>query len=482
MKFESSLPKEAYSRIKILPEISTSFSDCWTGILGIYRAALFFCNPDSGTQTIVKAWIILVAVTLALAGFVWGKFLANGALVLGATPIPRALWLEWFNGVLLATSKLWALAVISAITLLVVRDVPWAWSAVAALFSIILCVSMIAALSNCGLWHWAWAWAIAIGVMLMFIFVTWSNFERWMSAAYGWYLPLVFLWPALLRYFVQHWREHPPIHIGKGDEKPFNPLRSVLAYFKRYTLLDTAKLSGGKDSNHKRSTRFYALIPMIIPSISATSFILQPWGSRAGLPHLIVLGLYALCAINVVLCKDLHWRYLLAPTGFRHGHIGTHLLTSSLTIAGSFILLLMLGGFAVSWSIFGVTPLRTVQIAAPYWIIFLEWIFALSVGIAMRSVRRVVIAGFVFALALLLAGLLASYILLFVFHANVLSTWFVIGPEYAAILILGIVAMITLSNRIWTTQRLLPYIISGSTKTNDVFDVGRWFPWPGRAN
>ena len=105
----------------------------------------------------------------------------------------------------------------------------------------------------------------------------------------------------------------------------------------------------------------------------------------------------------------------------------------------------------------------------------------MCVGIAMRSVRRVVIAGFVFAIALMLAGLLASYILLSVFHVSVLSTWFVIGPEYAAILILGIVAMITLSNRIWTSQRLLPYIISGNAKADSIIEGGRWFPWPGRS-
>lgn len=480
MKFDLELSEESASRIKIFPEASRSLGYFWMGILGIYWAALFFGKPDNTSQTVVKAWIILVAVTLMLAGLAWGKFLSHGARVFGATPIPHALWREWLNGVLLATSKLWVLAVMSAISLLVVKDLSWTWSAVVALFSITLCLSMIVALSNFALWHRTWSWSIASGVLLIFIFITWKNFELSMSAAYGWYLPLVFLWPVLLRYFIRHWRQHPPMKIGGQDGKQFSPLKSALAYFKRYTTLDTAQSRSGKMQNRKGNALLYSLLPLFVPSIFAT-FILQPWGSRAGLPHLMVVGLFALYAINAVSCKDLHWRYLLAPSGFRHGHIGTHLLISSLSMAGAFILLVMLGWFTFSWSIFGITPLRNIQVAAPYWIILLEWIFALSVGVAIRGAQRVSVAGFMFAVALLLAGLLASYILLFVFNTNVLATWFIVGPEYAAILILGIIAMMALSNRIWTSQRLLPFIISGSAKADDIIEGGRWFPWPGRS-
>jgi hypothetical protein len=95
-------------------------------------------------------------------------------------------------------------------------------------------------------------------------------------------------------------------------------------------------------------------------------------------------------------------------------------------------------------------------------------------GITMNIPRGAVAVFF----ALTSAGLAAVWF----FNTSVLFDLFEIGPAYVGCLLLAIGIMIWLANRLWTTQKLLPFLVTGAVSRDDALIRGRWLTWLGRAN
>ncbi|HSY28550.1 MAG TPA: hypothetical protein VK832_13665 [Burkholderiaceae bacterium] len=122
-------------------------------------------------------------------------------------------------------------------------------------------------------------------------------------------------------------------------------------------------------------------------------------------------------------------------------------------------------------------PSQYLEIASRYIAIPLELVFVICIGVVLRAMRRPFLTYFVAIFGLCIAGLVACRL----FGTEVLFDLFEIGPAYVGCLLLAICITIWIANRLWTTQKLLPFLVAGAVSHDDTMMGGRWFTWPGRA-
>lgn len=187
-------------------------------------------------------------------------------------------------------------------------------------------------------------------------------------------------------------------------------------------------------------------------------FVAVGWDAAITLPHLIALLGFAAYSSNLILCKDLHWRYLLLPKGMSQGRIGIHLFVSSLSYYGliSLILLAILKLSVVY--LFSSTAFAAYFKLSTIALFSIEIMAAFSLGIVIRGCekpQRAQFYLFFFALFLVVA---ISTTLYFQGRATFTAKLFAFDFLYLACLIGVMIACISLANRLWTTARLLPFM------------------------
>jgi hypothetical protein len=186
----------------------------------------------------------------------------------------------------------------------------------------------------------------------------------------------------------------------------------------------------------------------------------RAWGGNIGLMHLLALSFFMAFVCNSLYCRDLHWRSLLAPGGIAKGRMGWHIAASTLTMFASAVLALAGIYMVLAWLIVGISPLSTMKELWQFSSIACEAMFLICLATALRGAKHwwLAVIGFygVFAFAVLGAA--------FGFQMNahrLMSPWFHVGPGYIAVLIAGSLISVLAANRLWTTQRLLPFVVQG---------------------
>lgn len=468
------------SRLKVQPDISILFGYFWIIILACYWCGLLVSPQKYISQAGIAVLIIAIGSSLAVSGWAWGRSMADGARVLGAMQAPNELWREWLRRVLTAICVQWGLAVLAGTIATTLKQSTWPWSFVIALYSIVLALSVVGSLSYFGVWHWAWQWCIALGVSILITISVWLKLDQLLLMSTIWHMAIALSWPFLAIRLAWCWRKSPPHGVATRRRVQFNLWHLYVSYARRYTVLNSAVTREAQSQNGPVMRAFATSVPMIY-LMGLRSFALNgQWGNQTSLLYVGALGILAIFASATVICKDLHWRRVLAPNGFPRGRLGWHIISSTLTacipiaimIAGTFGMILII----CSWAGVGVSSARYLEIVARYRVLPIEFVLMVCVGVAVRGARRPALTIFIALFAFCAIGILSFLI----FKAKVLSGFFVIGPIYVGCLLLAICAAIMLANRVWTTQRLLPYIIADASNNDNSIEGARWFFWPGQ--
>jgi len=467
-------------RLKVQPDLFIQFGYLWMGILAIYWLCLFLTPARQNNDIDIEVLIVTIGLSLAVAGWLWGRALADGARVLGALPVPRLLWRRWLRNTLSSACFRWGAATLAATLALALKGTVWGWSCVAVLYSAILTLSVIASLSHHGVWHWAWLWCIALGVSILAAYTGQHGLGLLQHGPVMWYLPIALSWPVLAVSLAWYWRMQPPQEVAVRKRLQFDFPHRCVSYIARYRLLNPTSQRGMRPQGWRGISIFSAFFPILYTFSWHVQISVGYWGKQASAMYIGTLAVLPLAASGMVVCKDLHWRRVLAPNGFPRGSLGSHLILSTL-IAGVAMMAAIATAIGVilvfcSWAGFGYSFAHYMEIAGRYRVLPLEYVLAICLGVALRATSRPFFYCFAFFCLLICAGLLLH----FTSGTAVFRDFFAIGPAYAACLVLATGAAIALANRLWTAQKLLPYIVIGNSSSENSVAGGRLFTWLGR--
>ncbi|AIY39967.1 hypothetical protein LT85_0807 [Collimonas arenae] len=461
------------SRLKLRSDLEQYVGSFWVAMLVIYWGSLFFLNSSTASASAgIHALIIVMGFSLAVTGWRAGRVLVSGARVLHAMQAPRSLWHTWLRRALTDACMCWGLAVIAGTLALAMKDATWTWSSAAFLYSTIMLLSLVASLAHYGELHWGWEWGVALLVFLLLIACGFGGLEHLMRLHAVWQVPFIASWPLLVGSLAVYWRGRLPQRVTSSNRATLHLWRLGADYMRRFTLLNFPM--SRRPRSRKWAVCVTALQLIYFPVLRGLSQRSQ-WGDHVGLVYVCMLILFAASLSPGIFCKDLHWRRLLAPNGFARGRLGWHIISSTLTIALVIALIATLIWGAASWMIFGVTPMRNMEFAARYVVLPIELLFMISVAVALRGFHRPLLAYFIVLIGILMIGLAYFWF----FREKALVPWLDIGPAYVVCLLIAIGAAVALSNRLWTIQRLLPYIAAGAPANEDIVAGCRWFTWPG---
>jgi len=175
------------------------------------------------------------------------------------------------------------------------------------------------------------------------------------------------------------------------------------------------------------------------------------WGDQISVLHILAVLFFGLVFSQTLLCRDLHWRRLLAPKGPRPGSLGWQIARSTVEIYICVLTVLVISGVLAVWSTGLVSLARCIEVVLSYRAVGAELIFVVCVGLILASLRWWLLFFF-----LTLAG---TCVAVFFTHpewilATPASRGFTIHLGYVAILLLASGALIFLGNRAWAPQKL----------------------------
>lgn len=434
-------------------------------ILAVFWVVLISSGAAPGIAFGIKLWIVVAGLALFVQGWLQSEAIASGARVFAQLRTPQHLWRAWLRGSLAGSMRAWGLLVLGGTALLLASSSSWQWGSAVAMFSAILSLSTLAALSNHGVLHRAWAWAIWAGGMLLAIFAALtiglenipSQLRQTPFVLQG---LLALSWPLLAYWLMTIWQRQAPMAPASTDPSSKGFWSRTSDYARRYTVLTIGARNRTSD-NLVQTSPFWPLFKEFSPLFSWTPVTIQwlavPWQGNIGPYHLLGFGFVALMTMTSVVCKDLHWRQLLAPGGLHRGRLGWPILRTTLTFQMLALLLLASLWTMVSWAAFDVPVSRTLETAWKYRVFPLEWLFAIGLAVVLRAMGAVSIRAFLVLLfSLIVTLLLFGGAMLWAFGLSPGPTLFSVGPSYVSGLLIATLALAVLSNRLWTVKKLLP--------------------------
>lgn len=445
------------------------FKPVWYLLLGTFWLMVIMLRvltPDWGQRDLEGVALFLVALSCAvMAGFGvrHARSLAEGARVLGQRQVPTAFWRRWQLACVKETSLLWGIALIGVVTLVLPSHRMVNWVTAAALVSASLTASTLWTLARQRLLPSWWQWCLA-GASLVALLAT-SLGTLHVADALEFIdhlpglllLPIVASWPLLVAVLMRQWANQPP-QAREGTCVSAGTLwESLRAYSRRYTPLQFM-LSGTSVTPVRAATLFgpfWSAAFLVLTVVTNPYFFQLKAGDSFGTWQLLALGgLVGYTAMSLV-CKDLHWRWLLAPGGLRPGRLGQHIFFSTLAPLFAGILAFV----AVAWFLFCALYGASTDVFLNYLLRFqllpLHLCFAVSVGTCIRGLAHP---------GRWLAGIFVVWLIYAVGSFSKLAAelgaakqagWFTTGPEYVGTLLAASAVAIVLANRLWTVDKLM---------------------------
>jgi hypothetical protein len=469
--------------LRVQSEYVSQFGYFRMFLLAIYWVALLLSSPGHRSNAGVACFIVLIGLNLGINAWLFGRALADGARVFNTLQAPRMLWREWLRVALNGIGIQWIVAIVGGTVAVLVSRTGWTWSAAACIVSAFILLGTIASLSQYGVCHWAWPWCITLAFLILAVLLGWDGLNQFMQASMLWQLPIAVGVPVLIAGLAWHWRNDPPPGVGERGRMQFNPLRRAMNYLKRYAPLAEAKQRSAQTKTSIRTQVYVNTIMPIYLFILYGDMLQGHWGGRVGLLYIGMLAFLVLFTSRLAVCKDLHWRRVLSPNGFPRGRLGWHIMLSTLTMTAMLVAVAIaaLGLLLLVFKWCGIALLPTLpkllEIASRHLVIPLELVLVICLGVVLRAVRRQLLTYLTAIVTLSVVGLVAVWY----FDTTVMFDLFEIGPAYVGCLLLAIGITIWIANRLWTTQRLLPFIVAGAVSNDDTTMGGRWFTWPGRG-
>jgi hypothetical protein len=465
-------------RLRVEPELIRRASLVWMFVLETYWLTLVLVSTPAPSAASIQFLAVVIGLAIAMAGWRAGAALADGLRVFATLRTPSALWHAWLRKIAVTLATRWALAVIAGTVAVMRHGSSWMWSGPVALYSAVMLVALVAAIAHHGLLHWAWTWLIAAGVAIVIAFAQWHGLAAWMEAAPAGHLALALVCVGATIAALANWRTPPPPAMGRRHVPRNDPIRRVLNHIRRFTVLYPI----GTSMSFRKGRGQPAIIVPISLAFMLFSHVMQKThlGDPAGVNYLFGLLFQMAFIQSSVACKDLHWRHLLAPRRFARVRLGAHLIRSTLElnlgVVAAFAVLAAVMLIVLRWAGMSIGAEAIGHAVLSYGYVFFELLMAVCVAVAMRILRGHMM---IYAGALMLAGFFVLWVLTRL-GINPYGNFFVIGPAYLGCLLAVSVVATLLANRLWTIERLLPYLATRAPQDDEASARGRWFPWPGR--
>ena len=429
------------------------------GLVAIPLALTTQPMTDS-VNTVIRLFVGLCCLLAWVQGHTLAHSVARGAAVLGERQVPQCLWAGWLRVALLQTARVWCVVVLACIVVLSASPSPWRWPTAAALVSLLMVLSLLRTLASQGLLAAAVGWIVGVALFAVVVgFIATTGLASVLDAIAGWPMVLQILLlvggPAAALGLHSRWVGAAPKAV-----RPFSLPLAAWHWLKRelgrYHALNYFGAWQSRIQAHsaKGAGRTAPVMPLMLfvtmgPQLR---WVTGNWGGSLELWHPLILMLMVMMFWPSLLCKDLHWRMLLAPGGLRRGRLGFYIARS--TAEQTFIIAcaLLLVAWAVSTVFPGVPVLDVLGLLQHFALLPVQLFFAISVATLLRSLPR---AGWI------MGGLMVVLVVSFAAWVTYRSAlprapdWFRAGPGYVALLVALSGAAIALSNRLWTTQKLM---------------------------
>lgn len=435
------------------------FGLCWLLVLFV-RLRL----PDAHQES-SQGLVVLVVGAACWVGAWQSTLLARSwgvtARVLRARQVPGVLWRQSLHDSLKSASRLWAVLAVGMLSVLLPAHSPLHWLTALALLALVLMLALLARLAAGGLmprfWFWVFPGTVVLVLSNPLLGVGLLQIAQFLNAI-PWVLPLAVCLgvPALLLWLLQRWRSGPP----QAMEVPLALNMSLLgkkvkAWFAQYVVVSRDFVAAKGTATKSNSSAFRALMgPMLSMSVGGFGFV-QPLGSPLIFSHVLGIGMMTGWVCNYLVCKDLHWRYLLVPGGPHRGRLGLHIAFSTATLYLLWFSFFLVVGIAAG-CVFSDHPLEFLQTTEiPFGTLPFELIFAISLGTLIRSTRYpglwvclLVVMWLLFLLTFFIEWGSSFW------QFSRVSSITVDFPYLLGLLVLSALALWA-SNKLWTVERLL---------------------------
>ena len=251
------------------------------------------------------------------------------------------------------------------------------------------------------------------------------------------------------------WRDGPPARavLLSGIAFP-KMMERFQAWSAQYTALESKPFAlPAKVRRQSRPTWHIMLGPVSIVFNSAP--IAQSLGSTLTAFQIWMMGCVVLFSSTHLVCKNLHWRMLLAPGGMHRGRLGSHIALSSATFfsvgfAVLFCLMVVVAGVFFSHPWQWVATILERCVALPF-----QVIFAICVGTLIRGTGYPArwFAGV--CVVWIIVGIVAYISAGSAFRTLITAPGLTVDWTYLLSL-LGLSALaVWASNKLWTVERLM---------------------------
>lgn len=437
----------------VLHDRARYFGATWIFLLGFLWFGLMFGGNNYYNRQFSLIWLVVLTISVGVSGFVRANSLAQAARVLTSGLIPHAMWTIWFYKVFQQSAVRFVVAIVFGVILLQMRAYVWAWSVIPALISISLFVAVVSTFVANKMLHKAWL-LVPITTFVAIIFSsTNGHTEAWLNAHFLWHIPFWFATPLFSLYLIKQWKNPPNV---KSELWKWNLvwLQSIRGYFNRYTVIQLN--SNIIKKNYLIPQILFIMLWMLFWRKNNSALI--SFGDSFDGKHFAFLFVLSLMAIQIVVCKDLHWRFLLAPQGFKRGAIAWHIFKSSFTYTGIQILIAYFVFQLFTNNIENIMSQQFVQYSLSKSIILLEVACMLSLSIIILGTKNPQRTFNFYGIGVVTIMLIAIFIELVILKGKTSENLFTADIKYAVCLGLVLLINIHFANRLWTVQKLLCYL------------------------
>lgn len=446
--------------VRLLPVRERSFLYALLAVLFLAWLTMIFAaaNLASGASTGIRNVFAGAVLLSVMTGAIQMKALGRAREFAAGQSMPETLWRSWMRTCIVETSVMWALTGAAMSALLAERGSTMPWPAGLATISAGLCIASACSLHRQSMISKsAGQMAQAIGVALILAVLCFGA-GRVLAAIAAWPLPVLMLmsisWPALAAGLLRTGPSQLAV-VRSGQVAARKPLLARLdSQMRRYSPLDYSSGPLRRWAPLRATTGarigwlFNACFPVYIYFNSLAPL---GWNEEPDARHLTSLAALCLLMAPSLMARDLHWRSLLMPGGWRRGRIATDIFNATLKIQYASFGLAILGSVLYQRLLQVDRFEHAITVMANHTMLLGEVAFAIGAAVVIRALPRY--KQVMLAFGLLLGGCWL-YVRFVVGYAH-LSHWPAGALMYTTLMALSTWLMLRLANRLWTPEKLM---------------------------
>lgn len=443
---------------------SKAITTIWLAFLTLLYGMVLFSDVGVSWSFYAGMYFYFGAFSLCVGGLSWSLRIFQAARKLHASTVPHTLWRAWLKGLLLR-AWIYLIAFSLSMNLLEATHIALSnWSAVWALSALILVTSFLfvyvlsgfAARSLSLVLCAAFAWSVMTSGI--------TSPKEWAQQLWHVHLLFVMGWIALSFALIFLWNSPPTLRPHNwsiqtlSHSRIFLHLKNLLFFYRRYSSLEMQRdvqQLGNRSINY--STRVLQLSVLFWFSFLVPTFIAD-WGTDINLKHLLYLSALSALADNHLVGRDLHWRFLLRPKGLQQGRIGSHILLSTLRYYAGFLLIIAAMLWLLHHGVSQLFPTPASWFTSKLSLAFPQLVMCISIAIAVRGFQRPRRVYFYLFNGALAISAVYSLVIFFQGKNPLNAPITTMSFPYLVVVITVTISALILANKLWTQERLLPYL------------------------